>query len=102
NDDDSFLMYVVKVPPPMRESIRAAMAADGVATSVHYPSLARHPLLGNGIPGALCSDEDAKLMTLPTFLELGPDEQGRVADAFARALETARATSADRTATSTA
>ena len=58
----------------------------GVATSVHYPSLARHPLFGNQRAGALCGDEDRKLMTLPTFLDLAPEAQQRVAAALERAL----------------
>jgi dTDP-4-amino-4,6-dideoxygalactose transaminase len=87
-DDDSFLMYVVKVPAAAREPIRAAMAAEGVATSVHYPALARHPLFGNNKhPGALCNDEDRGVMTLPTFLDLQPDAQRRVVATLARALE---------------
>ncbi len=85
-DDDSCLMYVVKVAAEARERIRAAMAAEGVATSVHYPSLARHPLFRNRRAGALCGDEDRKLMTLPTFLDLAPEAQQRVAAVLERAL----------------
>jgi dTDP-4-amino-4,6-dideoxygalactose transaminase len=87
SDDDSFLMYVVKVAPAARDEVRAAMAAAGVATSVHYPSLAHHPLLGDPRPGAACADQDAAVVTLPTFLDLGCDAQQRVVDALAHALE---------------
>src|SRR5204863_1560670 len=52
NDEDSCLMYVVKVPAAMRERIRGTVAAAGIATSVHYPSLARHPLLRSDASGA--------------------------------------------------
>lgn len=87
SEDDSYLMYVVKVAPAARDEVRAAMAAAGVATSVHYPSLARHPLLGDARPGAACADQDTAIMTLPTFLDLGYAAQQRVVDALSRALE---------------
>jgi dTDP-4-amino-4,6-dideoxygalactose transaminase len=89
-DDDSCLMYVVRVAPEMRDPVRAAMAAAGVATSVHYPSLARHPLFGNGRPDGCCGDEDKRVITLPTFAELTPDDQRRVVDALAFALDGVR------------
>jgi dTDP-4-amino-4,6-dideoxygalactose transaminase len=74
----------------MRDPVRAAMAAAGVATSVHYPSLARHPLFGNGRPDGCCGDEDKRVITLPTFAELTPDDQRRVVDALAFALDGVR------------
>jgi dTDP-4-amino-4,6-dideoxygalactose transaminase len=86
-DDDSCLMYVVKVSADRREAMRATMAAAGVATSVHYPSLARHPLFGNSLPGASCGDQDLSVMTLPTFPDLSEDAQRRVIDTLARALD---------------
>jgi dTDP-4-amino-4,6-dideoxygalactose transaminase len=86
-DDDSCLMYVVKVPAVLREAMRAMMAAAGVATSVHYPSLARHPLFGNKLPGGSCGDQDLSIVTLPTFPDLGEDAQRRVVATLARALE---------------
>ena len=88
--DDSCLMYVVKVDTAKREHLRAAMAASGIATSVHYPSLARHPLFGRDMRGAGCSDQDECITTLPTFLELTNDGQQRVADSLSRALDDIR------------
>jgi UDP-4-amino-4-deoxy-L-arabinose-oxoglutarate aminotransferase len=85
-DDDSCLMYVIRVAPETRDGVRAAMACAGVATSVHYPSLARHPLFGNEQPGACCGDQDECIVTLPTFAELTADDQRRVVDALASAL----------------
>jgi UDP-4-amino-4-deoxy-L-arabinose-oxoglutarate aminotransferase len=86
-DDDSYLMYVVKVPAALRETMRATMAAAGVATSVHYPSLARHPLFGNKLPGGSCGDQDQSIVTLPTFPDLSEDGQRRVVATLTRALE---------------
>lgn len=85
-DDDSFLMAVVRVPPERRDTIRASMAAAGVATSVHYPSLARHPRFGVAIPGGGCGDSDDAVLTLPTWLGMTTDVQRRVVDALVRAL----------------
>ena len=89
--DDSFLMYVVRVAAELRESIRAAMASTGVATSVHYPSLARHPVFGNASDDASCLGQDERVVTLPTYAALGADDQQRVVDALADALSAALA-----------
>ena len=89
--DDSFLMYVVRVAAELRESVRAAMASTGVATSVHYPSLARHPVFGNASDDASCLGQDERVVTLPTYAALGADDQQRVVDALADALSAALA-----------
>ena len=85
-DDDSFLMYVIKVPACARDAVRAAMASSGIATSVHYPSLARHPLLGDARRWAACADEDRRIVTLPSFPGLDTTAQYRVVAALADAL----------------
>ncbi|HZI82684.1 MAG TPA: GNAT family N-acetyltransferase [Casimicrobiaceae bacterium] len=84
--DDSFLMYVIRVRAHVRERLRRAMAAAGVATSVHYPSLARHPLFGDGVAYARCADQDQRILTLPAFLGLDAIAQGRVVHALEDAL----------------
>jgi dTDP-4-amino-4,6-dideoxygalactose transaminase len=84
--DDSCLMYVVKTPADSRERIRARLAAAGIATSVHYPSLARHPLLGPRANGTGCGSEDERLVTLPTFLSLSANAIGRIASELERAV----------------
>ena len=89
-DDDSFLMAVVRVRAELRDAIRSAMAQAGVATSVHYPSLARHPMFGApDAPGAHCADADLELVTLPTWIGMSSAEQERVASALARAFDEA-------------
>jgi dTDP-4-amino-4,6-dideoxygalactose transaminase len=85
-DDDSCLMYVVKLPAAIRERIRARLASAGIATSVHYPSLSRHPLLGSKASGACCESEDERLVTLPTFLGLGAGAIERIASELAHAV----------------
>jgi len=95
-DDDSWLMAVVRVEAGQRDAIRATMADDGVATSVHYPSLARHPRFGRDLPGAGCDDADREIVTLPTWIGLSSADQQRVVDALARALDGASARGAER------
>ncbi len=89
-DDDSFLMYVIRVRAGTREALRGAMADAGVATSVHYPSLTRHPLFGDGRKYAGCMDEDQRIMTLPAFVGLDAGTQRRVVDTLAGALAAGR------------
>jgi dTDP-4-amino-4,6-dideoxygalactose transaminase len=93
-DDDSFLMMVIKVPAESRDAVRAAIACAGVATSVHYPSLALHPLLGDGRRLAGCLDQDQRIMTLPSFLGLDARAQRHVVDALVQALDADRRDSA--------
>jgi aminotransferase len=90
--DDACLMYVVKVDAGVRDGVREAMASEGIATSVHYPSLSSHPLLGSPLPRAGCGDEDARLITLPTFLGLPEADQARVAAALIEAVDNAHRT----------
>lgn len=99
SDDDSYLMAVVRVPAERREPIRASMAADGVATSVHYPSLARHPrFAAPSLARGGCADADLAVLTLPTWLGMESDVQQRVADALARALDGSTGASVARVA----
>lgn len=84
--DDSCLMYVLRVAAASRDPVRSAMARAGVATSVHYPSLARHPLFGNERDDACCDGQDECVITLPTFDGLSDDDQRRVVDSLALAL----------------
>lgn len=76
---DSFLMYVMKVSGPGRDRLRTALAAAGVATSTHYPSLSKHPLFreaGGRCPVAESAAE--RVITLPCFPDLTPDDQACV------------------------
>jgi dTDP-4-amino-4,6-dideoxygalactose transaminase len=62
------------------------MASTGIATSVHYPSLASHPLLGDTRRCTACADEDRRIVTLPSFPGLDTSAQYRVVAALAEAL----------------
>jgi dTDP-4-amino-4,6-dideoxygalactose transaminase len=80
--DDSFLMYVVRAR--QRSSLRAGLAARRIATSFHYPSLARHPLFAPYADRQADDDElDGRIVTLPTALELSVQTQVSIATAIA-------------------
>ncbi|CAG0969022.1 UDP-4-amino-4-deoxy-L-arabinose-oxoglutarate aminotransferase [Burkholderiales bacterium] len=99
-DDDSFLMAVVRLPAPLRDGIRSAMARAGIATSVHYPSLSHHPLFGDPqARGAHCCDADLEVTTLPSWLGMDAADQQRVVDALSAALDAVTAQAGTRRAT---
>jgi dTDP-4-amino-4,6-dideoxygalactose transaminase len=79
--DDSFLMYVIRTR--VRESLRQGLAARNIATSVHYPSLARHPLFAHDAdPRARDDAIDATITTLPTALQMPAHVQAEIAAAI--------------------
>jgi dTDP-4-amino-4,6-dideoxygalactose transaminase len=83
--DDSFLMYVVRTTE--RTRLRECLAARRIATSVHYPSLARHPLFARDAdPAARADALDAPIVTLPTSPGLTAADQEAVTAAIADAL----------------
>lgn len=83
--DDSALMYVVRTAH--RSRLREALAAQRIATSVHYPCLARHPhFAADADPRAADTSIDGSIVTLPTSLELTAGAQERVARAIADSL----------------
>lgn len=80
--DDSFLMYVVRAR--RRTLLREALAARGIATSVHYLSLAHHPLFApDADQRARDETRDGMIVTLPSSIELSAVDQERVGAAIA-------------------
>jgi len=63
--DDSYLMYVLRVPAAARDCIRRGLADRGIATSLHYPSLSRHPLWGAKAHCHTAEEQDRRIITLP-------------------------------------
>lgn len=82
--DDSFLMYTLRVAAENRSVLRSFFAQHGVATSVHYPSLSRHPLFGCRCPEA--ERADIRLVTLPSFPGLTAFERTQVCKTLAAGL----------------
>jgi len=77
--------HVFAVRTRRRDDLRSALAAQGVATGLHYPvPLHLQPALAplNSKPGAFPVTEALakESLSFPMFPELEPDEIGRVAD----------------------
>lgn len=80
--DDSWLMCVLRARGDLREALRARLAELGVASSVHYPSLSRHPLFA--VAGLRCRNAetaDREILTLPCYPTLSPDERSTILSA---------------------
>jgi dTDP-4-amino-4,6-dideoxygalactose transaminase len=82
-------LYVVRVP--QREQVQRALAANGIATAIHYPV----PLhLGPTYDGARFRPGDfpvteraaAEILSLPMYPGLSPAQQRRVVDRLAEAV----------------
>jgi dTDP-3-amino-2,3,6-trideoxy-4-keto-D-glucose/dTDP-3-amino-3,4,6-trideoxy-alpha-D-glucose/dTDP-2,6-dideoxy-D-kanosamine transaminase len=78
-------LYVIK--SPMRDRIRAALKAAGVATDIHYPLPDHLQVAGRGSPAALAqlpvTERSAReILTLPCYAELEEGEISTVVDAL--------------------
>lgn len=89
-NEDVWHLYVVRVED--RDRVLDALHDDGIGVGIHYPTpvhLTRaYAHLGLG-PGSFPVAEHAadRILSLPMFPHLRVDQQERVADALARALE---------------
>ncbi len=78
-------MYVVRVSSGRREALRETCARGGISTSVHYPSLAGHPLFAaDECPRAALFAEE--VVTLPCYADLADDDHLFVSQEVARAI----------------
>lgn len=80
-------LFVVLVPLGLRDEIRERLAAVGVATGVHYPTLVPHqpayaPLGYNRGDFPTAEDVAARCLSLPMFPELTEEQIGAVAAAL--------------------
>jgi dTDP-4-amino-4,6-dideoxygalactose transaminase len=84
-------LFVIRVPAGRRDAIRDRLAADGIATAIHYPRpihLQRaYAHLGQG-PGSCPIAERAadEMISLPMYPDLALAQVDRVVDAVAGAL----------------
>jgi len=81
--------HLVVVRPERRQAVRAALAAEGIGTAVHYPvPCHRQPAFAEpGTPRLpVAEDAAARVVSLPLFPHLADAAVDRVADALARAL----------------
>lgn len=74
NVNDSFLMYVIILNDTKRENLREQMALDGISTSVHYPTLSKHPLINNSVT-QIADLYSENILTLPCYPDLSLEEQ---------------------------
>lgn len=84
-EEDSFLMYVVKIRKEQVQAFRNFLSDNGVATSHHYPSLAGHPLFEERIPCQKADSMQYELVSLPCYVDMAADEQQyilKVIDAY--------------------
>lgn len=90
NPADSYLMYVVRVEAGFRSELRRRLAAAGIATSTHYPSLSRHPLLKqNSCDCVVAESIEKEVLTLPCFPDLNLADQNQVISTMIQALDQA-------------
>ncbi len=87
-------LAVVVAGPGRRTSLAAALAADGVATAVHYPVCDHRQsvLAGQAAAQAVLPRSEAmaeQVLTLPCFVGIRDDEVARVVTALDRALDRA-------------
>ncbi len=67
SEQDSFLMYVIKIPAEIRNDFREYLANNNISTSMHYPNLADHPLFSTI---ELCTNAKKfsnEIVTLPCY-----------------------------------
>lgn len=74
DNDDSYLMFVVRMKEQYVDDFRNFLAQEGIATSHHYPNLAKHPLFEKRNPCPLAAHFEKEIISLPCFVEM-TDEQ---------------------------
>src|SRR4051812_42915930 len=73
-----------------REAVRAALAARGVQTSVHYPPAHRFSIYAGGSPLPVTEAYGARAVSLPMFATMTIAQQDTVVEALQAALAEAR------------
>ena len=82
--DDSYLMYVIKMPANLVDPFRSYLADAGIATSYHYPSLAKHPLFSTRERCSTADHIQHELVTLPCYVDMTEEELNSVLDTMDR------------------
>jgi UDP-2-acetamido-2-deoxy-ribo-hexuluronate aminotransferase len=88
-----YAQYTVQVD--RRDEVQAALKEKGVPTSVHYPTLLSkqpalrrfHNLSSRGLPTPLAQLASERVMSLPMHPWLSDEDQDRVVDSLANALQ---------------
>lgn len=80
-------MFPIRVPAERRATIRAELAADGIATGMHYAPGHRQPYYRSGGPLPVTERACAELVTLPLTPSMTEDQVGRVVAGVDRAMQ---------------
>lgn len=88
----SWFVYPIRLDPAVdRERVIESLAAEGIQTSRYLPSIHLQPYMREryGFEEGLCpvsEEASRRLVSLPFYTDITPNDQARVVDALARAL----------------
>ena len=95
-EDSAHHLAVVVLPSgAQREELRAAMSAEGIQTSVHYPPMHRFTAFsdsGGRRPLPRTDELAHRILTLPLYAHMLDEQQDAVIEGVLRALKSASAT----------
>lgn len=74
DDDNSYLMFVVRLEEIYVDDFRNFLAQRGIATSHHYPSLSEHPLFEKHISCPSSLQYEKEIISLPCFVEMTEEQ----------------------------
>ena len=74
DDDDSYLMFVIRLEEKYVDDFRNFLAQRGIATSHHYPSLSEHPLFEKRISCPSSLQYEKEIISLPCFVEMTEEQ----------------------------
>lgn len=78
-DNSSYLMNVIQVPPNCVRNVRDELSKNNISSSIHYQSLAHHPLFDSGPHGCPVADRlTREIISLPSYLRLTLQDQEKV------------------------
>jgi dTDP-4-amino-4,6-dideoxygalactose transaminase len=95
SDEHVFHLYVIQTPPELRDTVQATLSARGVATGIHYPiPIHQQPAMeharsrGTALP--VTEALAPRILSLPMYPELQPDQIEYVAACLRDALPAQR------------
>ncbi|HFH9839314.1 TPA: DegT/DnrJ/EryC1/StrS family aminotransferase [Streptococcus suis] len=81
-DDDSCLMFVVRIAELYVDEFRDFLALKGIASSHHYPNLSEHPLFEKRVPCPIAEQYEKEIISLPCFVEMTEEQIDMISDAI--------------------
>ena len=77
-EDDSRLMFVLRLKEELVGPFRRILADNGIATSHHYPSLYRHPMFEKRNECPEAARLEREIVSLPCFIEMTDEQLGQI------------------------